>query len=88
MYHVSIMCVSMTSDIMSDTTSRLIPQSFVSAVIIVSLTAKLTFSIHCDTRMVTKDGARVGIRMWWWLAEGSGCSVGPIGIRRPRVGDG
>jgi len=39
-------------------------------------------------RMATKDGARVGIRMWWWLAEGSGCSVGPIGIRRPRVGDG
>ena len=38
-------------------------------------------------RMATKDGARVGIRMWWWLAEGSGCSVGPIGIRRLRVGD-
>ena len=38
-------------------------------------------------RMATKDGARVGIRMWWWLAEGAACSEGPIAWR-PRVGDG
>ena len=39
-------------------------------------------------RMMTKDGARVGIRMWWWLAAGGECSVGPIGMWRPRMGDG
>ena len=38
-------------------------------------------------RMATKDGARVGIRLWWWLVEGAGCSAGPI-VWRPRVGDG
>ena len=38
-------------------------------------------------RMATKEGARVGIRMWWWLAEGAACSEGPIAWR-PRVGDG
>ena len=38
-------------------------------------------------RMATKDGARVGIRLWWWLVEGAGCSAGPIEWR-PRVGDG
>ena len=38
-------------------------------------------------RMATKEGARVGIRMWWWLAEGEACSEGPIAWR-PRVGDG
>ena len=40
-------------------------------------------------RMATKEGARVGIRMWWWLAEGEACSAseGPIAWR-PRVGDG
>ena len=36
--------------------------------------------------MATKDGARVGIRMWWWLAEGAGCSEGPI-VWRPHMGD-
>ena len=38
-------------------------------------------------RMATKDGARVGIRLWWWLVEGAACSAGPIEWR-PRVGDG
>ena len=39
-------------------------------------------------RIVAKEGARVGIRMWWWLAEGSECGQGPLAVRRPRVGDG
>ena len=38
-------------------------------------------------RMAVKDGARVGIRLWWWLAEGAAFSEGPIAWR-PRVGDG
>ena len=41
-------------------------------------------------RMATKEAARVGIRVWWWLVRGGGCAAGPLGasMPRPRVGDG
>ena len=39
-------------------------------------------------RMATKDAARVGIRLWWWLVRGGGCGGGPLGVQQPSRGDG
>ena len=39
-------------------------------------------------RMATKDGARVGIRLWWWLAEGAACSTGPVACSVAAAGGG
>ena len=37
-------------------------------------------------RMATKEAARVGIRLWWWLVQGGGCGEGPMGVRQPTRG--